>query len=89
MTEYIFMALFIIAIFALSSFLRVRYLKKSKWEIIVMDILAFLLIFFLFIIGHKGETETGFSNFKTLLIIFTVVYFAYKIYKDIRLLKTK
>lgn len=89
MNEFIFIAIFLLITFALISYLKRRFLKENKWKTIVMDVSAFLLIFTLFVFGHANENRTSFTNFKALLIILTVLYFGYKIYKDIRLLKTK
>jgi hypothetical protein len=89
MNEYITIAVFMIAIYFLLSFIKRKYLEKYKWKNIISHSSALVLFLTLFIWGYKSDGVTGFSTFRILLITLSFIYFSYQIYKDIKVLNIK
>jgi hypothetical protein len=87
--EYLIITIFIVGVFVLTSYLKTKYVKERKWKNLVLDSSALVLMGLVFAFGLKNNTPASLSNFKIFLITLTLLYFGYRIYKDLKLLRSK
>jgi|GEM_PF-5132686 len=87
MKEYIVISVVLVSVYVLFSYLRTKYLKKNKWNKVVLHSASLLLFFILFAPKFQNSEHPVFSIFRIIFLSFILLYFVHRIYQDIKQLK--